>query len=121
MRIVSARTRVPVPRQVRLLVTARAVNQLGAFSLAFLTVLMCRDFGASLAAAGAVSAAFGLATIPSRLLCGRAAGRAPGRPAWPAPHDPDRPARLRGRTAWHRGRARPRGGGGLRCTSRTGL
>jgi MFS family permease len=56
-------------------VTARAVNQLGAFSLAFLTVLMCRDFGASIAAAGAVAAAFGLATIPSRLLGGRLAGR----------------------------------------------
>src|SRR5580698_171294 len=75
MRIVSARTRVPVPRQVRLLVTARAVNQLGAFSLAFLTVLMCRAFGASIAAAGAATAAFGLATIPSRLLGGRLAGR----------------------------------------------
>jgi MFS family permease len=75
MRIARARTRVPVPRQVRVLVTARAVNQLGAFSLAFLTVLMCRDFGASIAAAGAVAAAFGLATIPSRLLGGRLAGR----------------------------------------------
>src|ERR1700689_3173681 len=75
MRIARARTRVPVPRQVRVLVTARAVNQLGAFSLAFLTVLMCRDFGASIAAAGAVVAAFGLATIPSRLLGGRLAGR----------------------------------------------
>jgi MFS family permease len=57
------------------LATARAVNQLGAFSLAFLTVLMCRGLGASLAAAGAVSAMFGLATIPSRLLGGRLADR----------------------------------------------
>ena len=64
-----------VPRQVRLLIAARAVNQLGAFSLAFLTVLLCRDFGTSLGAAGAVSAMFGLATIPGRLLGGRLAGR----------------------------------------------
>jgi MFS family permease len=75
MRITPARTRAALPRQVRLLAAARAVNQLGAFSLAFLTVLMCRVLGASLLAAGAVSAAFGLATIPSRLLGGRLADR----------------------------------------------
>jgi MFS family permease len=62
-------------RLVRLLVAARAVNQLGAFSLAFLTVLMCRVLGASIATAGAVTALFGLATIPSRLLGGWLAGR----------------------------------------------
>jgi len=62
-----------LPRSVRLLVAARAVNQLGAFSLAFLTVLLSRGFGASLTVAGAVSAGFGLATIPSRLLGGRLA------------------------------------------------
>jgi MFS family permease len=64
-----------LPGRVRLLIAARAVNQLGAFSLAFLTVLLHRDLGASLAAAGAISAAFGLATIPSRLLGGRLADR----------------------------------------------
>jgi MFS family permease len=64
-----------LPGRVRLLVAARAVNQLGAFSLAFLTVLLSRGFGASLAAAGAVSAGFGLATIPGRLLGGRLADR----------------------------------------------
>lgn len=64
-----------MPRQIRLLIAARAVNQLGAFSMAFLTVLFCRGFGASLAVAGAVSAGFGLATIPSRLLGGRLAER----------------------------------------------
>src|ERR1700722_6960839 len=64
-----------LPARVRLLVAARAVNQLGAFSLAFLTVLLSRGFGASLAAAGAISAGFGLATIPSRLLGGRLADR----------------------------------------------
>ena len=54
---------------------ARAVNQLGGFSLAFLAVLLTRDFGASLMAAGTVSAVFGLATIPSRLAGGRLADR----------------------------------------------
>ena len=64
-----------VPRQVRILVAARAVNQLGAFSLAFLTVMLCRVLGASLGTAGAVSALFGVATIASRLLGGRLADR----------------------------------------------
>jgi len=73
--IVTAKPRVRLPRQVRILAAARAVNQLGAFSLAFLTVLMSRDLGASLHTAGAVSAMFGLATIPSRLLGGRLADR----------------------------------------------
>jgi MFS family permease len=54
---------------------ARAVNQLGGFSLAFLTVLLTRSFGATLTVAGIVSAVFGLATIPSRLLGGRLADR----------------------------------------------
>jgi MFS family permease len=67
------RRRVEVPRQVRVLAAARAVNQLGGFSLAFLTVMMCKVLGAGLATAGAVSALFGLATIPSRLLGGRLA------------------------------------------------
>ena len=70
-----ARRRGGVPRQVRVLAAARAVNQLGAFSLAFLTVMLCRVLGASLATAGAVSALFGMATIPSRLLGGRLADR----------------------------------------------
>ncbi|HEY3908224.1 MAG TPA: MFS transporter [Streptosporangiaceae bacterium] len=65
----------PVSRSIRLLIAARAVNQLGAFSLAFLTVMLSSDFGASLTAAGAVSAACGLATIPSRLFGGWLAGR----------------------------------------------
>jgi len=64
-----------LPNQVKALIVARAVNQLGGFSLAFLTVLLTRDFGASLMAAGLVSAAFGLATIPSRLAGGRLADR----------------------------------------------
>lgn len=66
-------TRRPLPREVRLLVAARAVNRLGAFSLSFLTVLITTRFGANTITAGAVSAAFGLATIPSRLAGGRLA------------------------------------------------
>lgn len=64
-----------LPKQVKALILARAVNQLGGFSLAFLTVLLTRDFGASLPAAGIVAAVFGLATIPSRLAGGRLADR----------------------------------------------
>jgi MFS family permease len=75
MPIMAARRHAEVPRQVRVVAAARAVNQLGAFSLAFLTVMMCRVLGASMASAGAVSALFGLATIPSRLLGGRLADR----------------------------------------------
>ncbi|GAA2068707.1 MFS transporter [Streptomyces albiaxialis] len=58
-----------------LLIAARAVNRLGAFSLSFFTVLMTTAFGASAATAGIVSAAFGVATIPSRLAGGRMADR----------------------------------------------
>ncbi|MEU3246310.1 MFS transporter [Streptomyces sp. NPDC006875] len=64
-----------LPRAVRLLVVARAVNRLGAFSLSFLTVLITTRFGASATVAGGVSAAFGVATIPSRLVGGRLADR----------------------------------------------
>ncbi|MFG1810894.1 MFS transporter [Streptomyces sp. NPDC049040] len=64
-----------LPRTVWLLLAARAVNRLGAFSLPFLTVLVSTRLGASAAAAGAVSAAFGCATIPSRLVGGRLADR----------------------------------------------
>ncbi len=71
----SARSGKHLPRTVRLLIVARAVNRLGAFSLAFLTVLITTSFGASAAVAGYISAAFGLATIPSRLIGGRLADR----------------------------------------------
>jgi dipeptide/tripeptide permease len=73
--ITAARRHGGAPRQVRVLAAARAVNQLGAFSLAFLTVMLCRVMGASLATAGAVSALFGVATLLSRLLGGRLADR----------------------------------------------
>ncbi|MGK4585402.1 MFS transporter [Kitasatospora sp. HPMI-4] len=65
----------PLPRTVRLLLLARVVNRLGAFSLPFLTALISTDHGASLTTAGLVSAAFGLATIPSRLAGGHLADR----------------------------------------------
>ncbi|WP_225900579.1 MULTISPECIES: MFS transporter [unclassified Streptomyces] len=68
-------TRQPLPREVRLLVAARAVNRLGAFSLSFLTVLITTRFGVNATTAGVISAAFGLATIPSRLVGGRLADR----------------------------------------------
>ncbi|MFD6874142.1 MULTISPECIES: MFS transporter [unclassified Streptomyces] len=64
-----------MPRTVWLLVGARAINRLGAFSLPFLTVLISTEFGASATTAGVLSAAFGLATIPSRLAGGRLAVR----------------------------------------------
>ncbi|MEU1628087.1 MFS transporter [Streptomyces sp. NPDC020096] len=64
-----------LPRSVWLLLAARVINRLGAFSLPFLTVLISTDYGVSVATAGLVSAAFGLATIPSRLIGGRLADR----------------------------------------------
>jgi MFS family permease len=65
----------PLPRTVRLLLLARVVNQLGAFSLPFLTALIATDYAAGLTTAGLVAAAFGLATIPSRLAGGALADR----------------------------------------------
>ena len=54
-----------------LLVGARAVNRLGAFTLPFLSVTLVDQLGASIAESGYLLAAFGLASIPSRLLGGR--------------------------------------------------
>lgn len=59
---------------VRVLLVARVVNRVGAFSLPFLPLLV-RERGASVAQAGWVVAAFGLASIPSRLAGGRLADR----------------------------------------------
>ena len=64
-----------LPSAVWLLVGARAVNRLGAFTLPFLSVTLVAEQGASVAEAGYLLAAFGLATIPSRLLGGRLADR----------------------------------------------
>jgi MFS family permease len=68
-----------LPTAVWLLVGARAVNRLGAFTLPFLTVTLVTSYGASVAQAGYLLAAFGVATIPSRLLGGRLADRLGGR------------------------------------------
>lgn len=64
-----------LPRTVRLLIAARVVNSLGAFSLSFLTVMLVAELGATPTTAGLVTAAFGLATIPSRLFGGHLADR----------------------------------------------
>lgn len=60
-------------RTVWILVLARAVNRLGAFTLPFLAVTLVQDLGASVTEVGYLLAAFGLATIPSRLFGGRLA------------------------------------------------
>lgn len=69
-----------LPRPVRVLVVARAVNQAGALSVPFLAVLLVTERGASVATAGVVVAVFGLASIPSRLAGGRLTQRWGGRP-----------------------------------------
>jgi len=61
----SGRTR--LPRVVWLLVIGRAVNRLGAFTLPFLTVALTDLLGASVSAAGALMAMFGIGSIASRL------------------------------------------------------
>ncbi|MFC6161920.1 MFS transporter [Kribbella jiaozuonensis] len=62
-------------RTVWILVVARAVNKLGAFTLPFLGVVLTVEFGASLGQTGLILAVFGAATIPSRLLGGHLADR----------------------------------------------
>lgn len=64
-----------LPRTVWVLIAARAVNRLGAFSLPFLAVLITARYEAAPGTAGLVVAVFGLATIPSRLVGGRLADR----------------------------------------------
>ena len=68
-----------LPGEVWVLVVARAVNRLGAFTLPFLAVTLVREFDASVPQAGRLLAAFGLATIPSRLFGGHLADRIGGR------------------------------------------
>ncbi len=62
-----------MPPTVWILVAARAVNQLGAFTLTFLSLTLVEELGATVTRAGYLLAAFGLATIPSRLIGGRLA------------------------------------------------
>jgi MFS family permease len=64
-----------VSRTVWILVVARAVNRIGAFTLPFLGVVLTVEFKASLSQAGLILAVFGAATIPSRLLGGQLADR----------------------------------------------
>ncbi|HEX3004657.1 MAG TPA: MFS transporter [Angustibacter sp.] len=59
-----------LPSAVRVLIAARAVNRLGAFSLPFLGLLLVRDLSADLVDVGRLLAAFGVASIASRLLGG---------------------------------------------------
>ncbi|GAA1589267.1 MULTISPECIES: MFS transporter [Kribbella] len=62
-------------RAVWILIVARAVNKIGAFTLPFLGVVLAVEFKASLTQTGVVLAVFGAATIPSRLLGGQLADR----------------------------------------------
>ncbi len=59
-----------LPAEVWILVVARTVNRLGAFTLPFLTVVLVHDFRTSVATAGVIVALFGAATIPSRIVGG---------------------------------------------------
>lgn len=63
------------------LVTARVVNRLGGAGMAFLGVRLTRDLGVPLSTVTLVLAAFGAATIPSRVLGGVLATRWGPRPA----------------------------------------
>ncbi|MET9270738.1 MFS transporter [Kribbella sp. NPDC003557] len=62
-------------RAVWILVVARAVNRIGAFTLPFLGVVLSVEFKASLSQIGLILAVFGAATLPSRLLGGQLADR----------------------------------------------
>ncbi|MFD7156077.1 MFS transporter [Kribbella sp. NPDC059898] len=62
-------------RTVWILIVARAVNKIGAFTLPFLGVVLAVEFKASLTETGVILAVFGAATIPSRLLGGQLADR----------------------------------------------
>jgi MFS family permease len=64
-----------LPPTVWVLVAARAVNRLGAFTLPFLGVVLTVELGATLAQTGLILTLFGLATIPSRIFGGHLADR----------------------------------------------
>ncbi|MFE0464312.1 MFS transporter [Kitasatospora sp. NPDC058965] len=63
------------PRAFWALCAARLTNRVGAFSLAFLTLLLVQRGHLSVPRAGLVAGAFSAATVPSRLLGGRLADR----------------------------------------------
>ncbi|MFG1912607.1 MFS transporter [Kribbella sp. NPDC048928] len=75
MNAVAAPTVRGYSRAVWILVVARAVNKIGAFTLPFLGVVLTVEFKASLSETGLILAIFGAATIPSRLLGGQLADR----------------------------------------------
>jgi MFS family permease len=62
-----------LPREVRVLVAARTVNRLGALSVPFLSLNLTRELGVDLTTVGALLAAFGVASVLSRLLGGHLA------------------------------------------------
>nr|WP_279672345.1 MFS transporter [Flexivirga meconopsidis] len=62
------------------MLVARMINRIGGFSMAFLAVLLTESLHASVCTAGLVVAAFGLATIPSRLAGGWLLDRIGARP-----------------------------------------
>lgn len=64
-----------LPRDARVVVVARSVNRLGAFSLAFLPALLTQSFSAGLQTSGLILSLFGVATVPSRLIGGQLADR----------------------------------------------
>lgn len=66
---------------IRGVVVVRVVNRLGGYGMSFLGVRLVHGLGMSLPAVGAVLAAFGALTVPSRLLGGTLAGRLGCRPA----------------------------------------
>lgn len=59
----------------KVLLLARFVRTLGAFSVPFLAALLVHDHGVPVSLAGVIVGAFGLATIPSRLIGGHLATR----------------------------------------------
>ncbi|WP_285726792.1 MFS transporter [Psychromicrobium xiongbiense] len=61
---------VRLSRGAKALLIARMVNRVGGFSMAFLAVLLTQELHESVRVAGIIVAAFGLATIPSRLAGG---------------------------------------------------
>ncbi|MDX6282074.1 MAG: hypothetical protein QOH03_3145, partial [Kribbellaceae bacterium] len=64
-----------LPTAVWVLVIARGVNRLGAFTLPFLAVVLTVELGASVAEAGLILTLFGVATLPSRVFGGHLADR----------------------------------------------
>jgi MFS family permease len=62
-----------LPASLWLLISARGVNQLGAFTLPFLAILLTRRLHLSVTEAGSLVALFGVATIPGRMLGGHLA------------------------------------------------